>query len=204
MHMQSAVKPNDKKQQNAVAIFVLLAVILFTWWYMFSSGSPSTPAAPAASATTPVAVTANMSDADKLKALATNAIADSNKTLGNDATVRGVDVVPQEQGGYGVFVEFDAMQSTSASVMKQGIEYAMADVYDALYTSSLDVRTASVAAYLPLTDKYGNTSAGMVYKTMLDKATASKVNWSASTDTLYWQVLPGLWTTTILNPSLSS
>lgn len=188
------------KRQSIIAVIVLILVIWFTWSFILSGGSSNAPAA--SSASTPI--TANMSDTDKLKALATNAIADSNKTLGNDATVRGVDVVPQEQGGYGVFVEFDAMQSTSASVMKQGIEYTMADVYDALYTSSLDVRTASVAAYLPLTDKYGNTSAGMVYKTMLDKATASKVNWSASTDTLYWQVLPGLWTTTILNRSLNS
>lgn len=80
----------------------------------------------------------------------------------------------------------------------------MADVYIALYTSNLDVRTASVAAYLPLTDTYGNTSDGMVYKTMLDKTVAGKVNWSADKSMLEWQVLPGVWTTTILNPSLNS
>lgn len=196
--MKDEGKPG--KRQSIIAVIVLILVIWFTWSFILSGGSSS--ASTASSASTPI--TANMSDTDKLKALATNAIADSNKTLGNTAAVRSVDVVPQEQGGYGVFVEFDAAQSTSASVMKQGIEYVMADVYGALYTSVLDVRTASVAAYLPLTDKYGNTSAGMVYKTMLEKATADKINWQASTDTLYWKVLPGIWDTTILSPVLKS
>lgn len=188
-----------------MVIFALLATIVFTWWYMFSgttSSSSATGSSPVSG--TSIVITAGMSDTDKLKALATNAVTDSNKTLHIDAAIRGVDVVPQQQGGYGVFVEFNAAQSSSASVIKQGIEYGMADVYTALYTSGLDVRTASVVAYLPLTDKYGNTSDGMVYKTILDKAVASKVNWSASKDTLEWKVLPSLWDTTILNPSLKS
>lgn len=201
---------------GAILFFVLFGITSSSTPMTSTTASTSTStstasAVPIQPATTPVAVpqsakpvTSTLKPEDQFKALATNAIMDSDKTLGIDATIRGVDVVPQQQGGYGVFVEFNAAQSSSASVIKQGIEYTMSNVYDAFYTSGLDVRTASVAAYLPLTDKYGNTSDGMVYKTILDKDVATKVNWSASKDTLSWEVLPGLWTTTILSRVLQS
>jgi len=42
----------------------------------------------------------------------------------------------------------------------------MSEIYIALYTSDKDIRSASVAAYFPLVDQYGNESSGVVYKSI--------------------------------------
>lgn len=130
----------------------------------------------------------------QLKQAATNAI-------GKDK-IRNVDVEPQVDGGYGVFVEYNADDNLSTGMIKKGIEKAMSDVYIALYhDSGQDVRQASVAAYMPLEDQYGNTSDGVVYKSVLRKDVASQINYSQEKAVLELNIIPKLWTTTLLNAS---
>lgn len=114
--------------------------------------------------------------------------------------LRKVDVVKQVAGGWGVFVEFNGDDNLSAKSRKGGIESKMAEVYIALYTSGKDVQAATVAAYFPLVDKYGNESDGVVYKTALNGAEAAKVNWSADNTTLRRSIVPGVWTATLVHP----
>jgi len=73
-------------------------------------------------------------------------------------------------------------------------------VYIALYTSGKDVQTATVAAYFPLVDRYGNESEGVVLKTSLSKMEAGKVNWDADNTMLQRSIIPDVWTTTLVHP----
>jgi hypothetical protein len=114
--------------------------------------------------------------------------------------LRKVEVVKQAAGGWGVFAEFNGDDNLTARMRKGGIETKMAEVYVALYTSGKDVQTASVAAYFPLVDKYGNESDGIVYKTTLNRKEADKVNWGADNTTLRRSILPGIWTATLVHP----
>jgi len=140
---------------------------------------------------------------DLLKAIVANVL-QGTTNMSNESRLRHVDVVPQVEGGWGVFVEFNANDNLTTNLTKQGIEMDMSDIYTALYTSGLDVRSASAAGYLSLADKYGNTSDVMVFKSILKSDVASKVNWHSDKATLELQILPGLWTTTILNRALTS
>jgi len=116
--------------------------------------------------------------------------------------LRKVDVVEQIDGGYGVFVEMNANDNLTSGMIRGGIEQDMSKVYMALYQSGLDVRTATVAAYFPMTDQYGAESEAVIYKSMLDKSEADKVNWEADDSLLRTDILPGIWQTTLLHPEL--
>lgn len=59
-----------------------------------------------------------------------------------------------------------------------------------------------MAAYFTLVDKYGQRSDVVVYKSILDKAEADKVNWQQDDAYLKLTILPGVWETTLLHPDL--
>jgi hypothetical protein len=110
--------------------------------------------------------------------------------------------VEQIDGGWGVFVEYNADDALSASSTKKSIYLDMSKIYTALYTSKKDIRTASVSAYFPVTDKYGNNSDALVYKTMLEEAEADKVNWDIDSSYLGLEILPKVWEITWALPEL--
>lgn len=116
--------------------------------------------------------------------------------------LRGVEIVPQVDGGFGVFVEMNANDNLTSGFIKGGIEQDMTEVYQAVYHSGQDVRTASVAAYFPMIDQYGQESEDVIYKSILDKSEADKVNWDADESLLAVDILPGVWQTTFLHPEL--
>ena len=198
-----------KSRKQSCSIFGIASVVFFVLIALTASTKPQSSQPAAADSTSSVATTAHQAlDAaptssveDQLKTLVANVL-NGTTNMSHENRLKGVDVVKQIDGGWGVFVEFNADDNLSANFTKKGIEKQMSDVYTALYTSNKDVRTASAAAYLSLTDKYGNTSDQMVYKSILDKAVAGKVNWSTDKASLELQILPGLWSTTILSPAL--
>ena len=124
----------------------------------------------------------------------------SGKNNMGEPYIRKIEVIEQIGGGYGVFVEYNADDSLTIGLRKRGIELKMGETYHAFYTSGKDITTASIAAYFPLTDKYGNTEAGVVYKTRLDRTEADKINWNQDSAYLHLEIIPGVWTTTILHP----
>jgi hypothetical protein len=136
------------------------------------------------------------SDQDIIKAAVNNELKGKNNN--NKNKLRAVDVVPQINGGYGVFIDYNADDNLSQSFIKKGIYIEMTKLYKILYTQTgKDVEAASVSAWFPMQDRFGNTSDEIVYKTILDKGPASQVNWNADAATLELQIMPGVWDTTL-------
>jgi hypothetical protein len=111
-----------------------------------------------------------------------------------------VNVVNQIDGGLGAFIEFNADDNLTTNLRKMGIESDMSEIYQILYDGDLNVTAASISAYFPLADKYGNETSEVVYKSILDKTEADKINWSADSATLKLEIVPSIWTTSILHP----
>jgi len=110
---------------------------------------------------------------------------------------RSVDVATQEGGGYGVFAEYNADEVGSADSQRTILTEDATQLYKTIYSQThQDVRTASVSAYFAGSDQYGNASDKLVYKTILNKDVASKINWSADNATLELK-LPSLWSVTV-------
>ena len=146
----------------------------------------------------PTEPTKPLSDEDQIKQLVSRLLKGNNNM--DKPFVKKIDVVKQVDGGWGVFTEYNADDNLTTNLRKGGIEVKMSDIYMALYKSGKDIRAASVAAYFPLEDKYGNTSDGMVYKSILDKDEADKVNWQADRASLELSILPKVWTTSFIHP----
>ncbi len=109
---------------------------------------------------------------------------------------RGIDVEPQENGGYGVFVDYNADEASNNKDDKVLYTEKAEQLYKTIYSQTgQDITTASVSAYFAGTDQYGNNSDKLVYKTILDKSIADKVNWKADDATLQID-LPNLWSVT--------
>jgi|JI10StandDraft_1071094.scaffolds.fasta_scaffold54536_6 hypothetical protein len=142
-------------------------------------------------------INTDLPEDQQLRQIVENALSGKNN-LDKDY-IRNIDITAQADGGWGVFVEYNADDNVSASARKKSIELKMSDVYIALYTSSKDVRNASVAAYFPLTDSYGNESEGIVYKTVLGNSEADRINFKSNDSTLRAKTLPNTWETTALN-----
>lgn len=139
----------------------------------------------------------SLSEEDQIRQLTSKQLEGLNNN--GKAYARKIEVVKQIDGGWGVFTEYNADDNFNANLRKEGIERKMSDIYIALYVSGKDIRTASVTAYYPTVDKYGNTSDSVAYKTMLEKTEADKVNWSADKYQLETDILPKVWKTTLIN-----
>jgi hypothetical protein len=109
---------------------------------------------------------------------------------------RSIDVEPQVSGGYGVFVDYNADEASNNKDDKVLYTEKAEQLYKTIYSQTgQDIKTASVSAWFAGTDQYGNNSDKLVYKTMLDKSVADKVNWKADDATLQID-LPNLWSVT--------
>jgi hypothetical protein len=95
--------------------------------------------------------------------------------------VRSIGIVPQIQAGYGVFVQFEASQNLTNGLTNAGVKFDTEGAYKSIYASPVaqQVRTASMTAWLPLADQFGNTSDQPVFKTILDGRTGRRITWDA-------------------------
>ena len=134
------------------------------------------------------------SDENAIKAAVKKDLGGTNDVGGK--YYRSIDVEPQMNGGYGVFVDYNADEASSNKDDKVLYTEKAEQLYKTIYTQTgKDIRTASVSAYFAGTDQYGNNSDKLVYKTILDKSVADKVNWKADDATLQID-LPNLWSVT--------
>jgi|GEM_PF-5703573 len=138
-----------------------------------------------------------ISEENQIKQLVSKQLEGKNDTRKD--YIRKIEVVEQIDGGWGVFTEYNADDKGDVKLRKEGIEIKMSDIYKAIYTSGKDIRTASVTAYYPTVDKYGKESDSVVYKTMLEKGEADKVNWNADKYYLETEILPRVWETILIN-----
>jgi len=139
----------------------------------------------------------SVSEENQIRGIISNVLKGNNNM--DQPRLRKIEVVKQVNGGWGVFVDYNSSDNFTADWRKTGIEITMSEIYIALYTSSKDIQSASVAAYFPLLDKYGNEHQGVVYKSILNKSEADKVNWRLDSSTLELSILPNVWTTTVLH-----
>ncbi len=131
---------------------------------------------------------------DAIKAAVSKDLGGTNDVGGK--YYRSIDVEPQVNGGYGVFVDYNADEASSNKDDKVLYTEKAEQLYKTIYTQTgQDIRTASVSAWFAGTDQYGNNSDKLVYKTILDKPVADKVNWKADDATLQID-LPNLWSVT--------
>lgn len=134
------------------------------------------------------------SDENSIKTAVKKDLGGSNDVGGK--YYRSIDVEPQVSGGYGVFVDYNADETGSSSSEKTLYTEKAEQLYKTIYSQTgQDIKTASVSAWFAGTDQYGNNSDKLVYKTMLDKPVADKVNWKADDATLQIH-LPNLWSVT--------
>lgn len=143
------------------------------------------------------AINTDLPEDQQLRQIVENTISGKNN-LDKDY-IKNIDITSQVDGGWGVFVDYNADDNVTTSARKKSIEMKMSEVYIALYTSNKDVRSASVAAHFPLQDSYGNESDVVIYKSVLSKSEADKVNFQANESTLKLRILPSAWETTVLN-----
>lgn len=107
--------------------------------------------------------------------------------------LRELTVTEQIDGGWGVFVTFNADDNLTSNLRLTGVEKTMSEIYTTLFTSQHEIKQAHVTAYFPLIDQYGNEEDRIVYKSHLTSEVAEKVNWDADGATLRLQILPNLW-----------
>lgn len=172
---------------------VIIALILFISAIAIIAGPEKQPAQNGGAQ----AVDQTKPEDEQLKQIVSNQLNGKNNM--DKEYLRKVDVAAQADGGWGVFVEYNAADNVSTELRKKGIEIKMSEIYAELYTSGKDVRQASVAAYFPLKDAGGNEFDGTVYKTVLTKDAASKINFNEDKNVLNTKVIPGIWETTLLN-----
>jgi len=104
-------------------------------------------------------------------------------------------VTPDPNGGWDVLVALNGDDNLTQNLTRLGVIQQISNEFIALYTGTSTISKVSVDVSLQLTDKYGNVNTDSVYSAILDKATASKVNWSADPSLLKANILPGVWDT---------
>lgn len=113
-------------------------------------------------------------------------------------SLRYAHTTRRKGGGWTVRVDFDASDNLRMDWIRGGIEFDMQDAYEALYTSGLDIRKATMSAHFPTVDKYGNDHDTVVYRTTLVRGDARKVNWDEAAG-LDWGMI---WTVDLMHPEL--
>ena len=77
-----------------------------------------------------------------------------------------------------VDVIFRGAPNLTNSMTARGIELAMIDGFEAIFTDGMAVHQATIEAHMTLIDAAGNESLGVVYGTKLMGDAARRVNWS--------------------------
>jgi hypothetical protein len=113
--------------------------------------------------------------------------------------VRSVEV-KEDNELYAVEIDFNADDNLTTNLRKTGIEKKMSEIYTSLFTKGYNIEMVKINAYFPLMDEYGNEFDGAIYKTVLYKDDADKINWDADEATLDLQILPELWTVAFIHP----
>jgi hypothetical protein len=196
------IKPSWVKAKDRKLVFLGFGFLFVVFLIVAGVSTPSSPTPTAATTPTTAAGNTPQDPPSQIKAIVTNVLQGQTNESGENK-LRSITVATDTDDSYDVLVEFNANNNFTNSMAKNGIEIEMSDVYIALYTSAIaqKIKIVDVKAYLPLTDKYGNTQDGVVYGSVLDGSDAAQINWSVDKATLELQILPGVWTTTIVNSS---
>ncbi len=191
---ESKAKSKQNKNQKGIkfclgcfSIVILIIVIV-----LIVDISNDKPVKDSADINNSSSATVNKSDEDVIKDTINAKY--SGKNNRDQDKIRSIRVTPQVDGGYGVMVEFNADEGYSSGSTRKDIIYTSSQMFKTIYKETgKEIMQAGIFAYYPLTDKYGNSSDVLVYKCILYKETADKVNWDQEEGVLFGQILPNLW-----------
>ncbi len=138
---------------------------------------------------------------EKLKSIVGEVL--DGKTNNDRPDLRDVTVLLDSNAAV-VLVSFNADDNLTSNMIQVGIRMKMSDLYYKLYQSGVPIKSITISAYLPLTDKYGNESESIVCTTVLKNEEAVKVNWKADESTVKSMVLPQVWYTSYLHPAIAA
>jgi hypothetical protein len=183
-----------KSRKIALLVFGIPIILFFVLFGLTSSAPARQP------------VSASLSEQDKIKQSITAVLV--GETNNGKEKIKSIEVNPDPPSQktasptYSVNVEFNANDNLTNNFTRGGIESKMSDIYQAIYANYKDVSSTQVAAYLDVTDQYGNTKNSVVYTTLLDHHVGEKINWSADKASLELQIVPALWTSVLEMPFL--
>ncbi len=174
-------------RKKAVAIFLSGAFVFFILYCVTAPPEAQTQVvvAPTFATSTPEG---------QIQEIADNA-APGMTNDSNEYHMRNVIVAPDPAGGWDVDIALNGDDNVTQNYIRQGGIRQISDEFIALYTATTSVNKVSADVFFQETDKYGNATDTVMYSATLDKATASKVNWSADKAVLESQILPGVWHT---------
>lgn len=191
-------KVKKRKSQKTIGCFLIIISIIFI---AIISNDDSSPASITSTKKELLQTELqNLTPKQKIEKVVKNELSGKTNIMEEKNKFRKVEIVKQTDASHGVFVEFNADDNLTKNLRKSGLEDQMSKIYKVLYTQNLDVATATITAYFLLVDKYGNESEGVVYKTILNKSEADKINWETNSATLRLQIVPSVWTTLIMHP----
>ena len=188
---------NSKSPILVISIIVAVLVAILIFSVIGDDSQPSTEVVQNSNTdnTTASITPKNESSEDKIKKIIDNTFTLKQTDTGLDK-VGEVDITRiEDDESYNVEVKInsDSYQGLSS------LENESADIYIALYTSAYEVSKATVHGYHQFSDEYGNLTNEKVLTTHLDKAVASKINFSADEFDLRMKIIPNLWNKTFTN-----
>lgn len=180
---------NNKEKKRGLVAFGLFILAGIVFLAVLTSGGGSTD--------DQRTVDVTKSEEVQIEQIIRNSLPEQNSN--SQSYVRSVKVAKQAAGSYSIDSEYNA-----ENFKKVLIDQEMSIIYKALYTSGKDIGSVSIAAYSELIDENGNNAEQVVYKTILDKEAADKINFNADRATLEASILPGAWRTALLHSGLQA
>lgn len=113
--------------------------------------------------------------------------------------LKRLDIIVRADGKLAPDIYFSGSENLSTSLTKKSVYKDGADLFEKIYTSGLPIYEVREFIYLPLTDKYGNTSDNVVVRMSLKNETALKINWKNVNKLEFDKVADSSWTHPALN-----
>lgn len=90
-------------------------------------------------------------------------------------------------------VHFMGADNFTKGFIRKGMYMDCADIFKKLYSTDIPIYEITCFVYLPLQDKYGNSSEEVVMKMNLNENTAQKINWDNILITEFFKIADGYW-----------
>ena len=137
--------------------------------------------------------TAPLSEKEQIQQLVLSAM-----DYSEDNKIKSVDVVNQVDGGWGVFVEYEADNGGTRVQRKNRIDDQMAHIYNALFSSKYNIKQSTVDAYMLVPLETSN-KVMPVYKTIMKRSFLGKTSFYDNSPEERDKQLRYLWNVSIYN-----
>jgi hypothetical protein len=108
--------------------------------------------------------------------------------------LKKVSTVVRADGKLASEIYISGSENLTIPLTRKGIYRDGADLFEKIYTSGLPIYEVREFIHLPLADKYGNTSDGIVVRMTLKPETAAKINWENVDKLDFANIVDNSWT----------